>query len=92
MIRVHDVIEAVYPMSEYLVTRSADKALEPLILKYWYVVTKVNLDHVYVDSYYVSAEGYVFGDMRQQKFDRHDLEEVITTNNKYKYCATGGHK
>lgn len=92
MIHVHDVIEAVYPMSEYLVTRKNDKAIESLVQHYWYVVTKVDFDYVYMNSYYISAEGYVIGDMRNVKFERRNLESIIQTNNKYKYKSFVRHK
>lgn len=70
-LRVHNVFHAHFPMSEYLLNSDVEKAIEPLVLSYWYVITEVHNDDGYVvaDSYFISSDYYLFCHKRKIVFD-----------------------
>ena len=64
--KVHDVLQSTEPFSEYLMTRSGpDEPIQPLVVSYWYIVTEVNLEHMFVkvDSYFLSSDYNLFPDL-----------------------------
>lgn len=65
-IKVHDVFHALYPMSTYLCEIDEDSVVEPLVLRYWYVVKEITFNSIVFDSYYMTSEYYIFSHKRSK--------------------------